>query len=192
VSKAKLSKFQQQLGPLVEPILTGHLLSIDPSSGSRDSQPGYAVFKAGELQDSGHIAVNPAWEPARRLRYLGQALQSEFACPDVLVCENIGLIHVGGGFMNKSVISLQRSIGVVMGSFDAPIVEIAPITWRKNIPANYKKTDEADAIMLALTAIWGAMALRSIPVPPLSERLLAKLSTGEWTTPSGAEEVTLG
>lgn len=182
--KAKLSRFQESVGPLTEGILTGTILAIDPSSGSRDSQPGYAIFREGKLVDSGFIAVQPNWEPARRLRYLGKVLREEFETPDVLVTENIGVFTgaTGGSAigMTKALMSLQRAVGVVLASFDAPSIEVAPITWRTQIPALYKKTDEADAVMLAVTTIRAAQRLRGLPELEFDANLLAKLTTGSW------------
>jgi hypothetical protein len=186
----KPSKMELQLRPHLDAILNGSILSIDPSSGSKNSQPGYAIYRAGQLVDSGFIAVKAGEALHKRLFYLGNCLREQFEKPDVVVTENIPPFFPKEGesrFFNMSIVSLQRAVGVVQAAFDVPVIEVAPITWRKNIPDNYRKTDEADAIMLGLTVIKSACGIAGRPEPVLSERVLHKLKTDEWLKATGID-----
>jgi Holliday junction resolvasome RuvABC endonuclease subunit len=179
----KPSKLALALKPHVNLILNGTVISVDPSSGSRDSLPGYAIFRAGQYIDSGVITMPVFSDLHKRLFYLGKCLREQIAAvekPDILVTENIPPVMTGKGFFNRSMVSLQRAIGVVQSSFDMPCLEVAPITWRQNIPDDYRKTDEADAIMMAITVIKHATLLIGKEPPIYSERMMHKLSTGEW------------
>lgn len=177
-----MSKLSDSIEPLTSLVLSGHLLAIDPSSGSRQSLPGYAIFKAGHLVDSGKIEIQYKEDLHRRLFYLSKILREQFERPDILITENVPPVMLGKGFFNKSMLSLQKSIGVVISCFDCPLIEVAPVSWRQHIPENYNKTDEADAIMMGLTCLRVASTFTGVPAQPIDARLLHKLTTGEWGT----------
>lgn len=177
-----MSKIEEAIAPLVNKILNGTVLAIDPSSGSKESMPGYAIFRNGEFVDSGVIRLQWKQALAGRLFDLREALQKDFECPDVLVVENIPPFiggKQGGGHYNasNSILSLHKAVGVTVSCFDCPLVQVAPISWRKRIPENYKKTDECDAIMMALTVLKIASGSKEFPI---TDVLLAKLRSGEW------------
>lgn len=173
-----MSKLEIAIRPHVNAILNGTILSIDPSSGSKESMPGYSIFKAGVFYDSGVIRLEHRQSLAGRLYDLREALQRDFTCPDVLVVENIAPFI--GGNTTRSILSLHKAVGVTVSCFDCPLMEVAPISWRRFIPENYRKTDECDAIMMALTVLKIASGKTEFPI---TDVLLAKLKSGEWAKP---------
>lgn len=179
-----MSKMSDSISPHVNAILHGKLLAIDPSSGSKESQPGYCIFKAGQFVDSGIIRIEYRQSLQLRLYSLRETLQRDFADvnPDVLVVENIPpFIAAPGKFggNTKSILSLHKAVGVTVSCFNCPLIEVAPISWRKQIPENYRKTDENDSIMMALTVLKVASGAKEFPITP---ELLGKLRSGEWTS----------
>lgn len=164
-----MSKLEDSIRPQIKLILDGHILSIDPSSGSRNSLPGYAIYKAGELVDSGVIQVPVGDNLHTRLFHLRKSMMEDFEKPDILVTENVPPVMQSKGFFNKSVLSLQKAIGVVISCFDVPLIEVAPISWRQNIPATYQKTDENDAILMGYTVVKLAHIYAAKPVPVLKD-----------------------
>jgi len=171
----KLTNLEQQVSRVIPQILGGNVLAIDPSSGSRNSMPGYAVFQEGVLIDSGFIEVARDREFNRKLFLISKTLREEFPTPDVLVVEFIPPFMKGSGF-SKSIVSLQRAIGAIIGSIDRPLVEVPPITWHKHVPKDYQKTDEKDAIMLGYTAVLTACRLSERPLPLLPEKVMRESS----------------
>ena len=175
-----MSRLHKQLQDHVETLRTGTLLAIDPSSGSQSSQPGYAIFKAWQLLDSGIIRIKPRAALSNRLFELADALRQDFDTPDILATEGISIIMSGSGFAGPGMVSLQRAIGVVQSCFPVPCLEVAPVTWRKYIPSTYIKTDENDAIMIG-TATFLEAGLES-PVPSIyHEQLGGELYVKERT-----------
>lgn len=164
--KEKGSIADRQIAGLVPLLTTGHVLSIDPSSGSRESVPGYSIWKAGVLIDSGVLDIHFSDNLNKKLFDISHSFRTEFDAPDVLVTE---LISSYMGTFSKSICNLQRSVGVVYSLWDCPIVEVSPTTWRKLIPENYQKGDESDAIMIGWTAIQKAFALTGRPMPSLPD-----------------------
>lgn len=140
-----------------EEILRGQVLVIDPSCGSASSMPGYAIFEAGELVESGTIDVPLHKELWKRLRYISQCLREEFPSPDVFILE---AIPAHRGMMSYvALASLNKAVGTFMTSVSYnKYVEISPSVWHsyiKSLPEyadrDYKtqdKGDEMDAIMI--------------------------------------------
>lgn len=135
-------------------ILTGTVLAIDPSSGAynRDRQEqsniGYALFRAGELADSGVVAMDGRAMPVvwDRLRDLHDCLASEFPVPDVLIIEAIR-----GRIAHEY---LKWSVAVISVAVRAPIVlEMNVATWRSKVGTKYQKSDENDAISIGSALI---------------------------------------
>ena len=162
----KKTNLQKQSERLLPALLEGRILAIDPSSGSKESMPGYAIFHAGQLIDSGLIEVKIGRELNARLFSIGECLRTQFEAPDVLAVEHIPPFMRGSGF-SKSIVSLQRAIGVIIGSIDRPLVEVPPITWHKLTPVGYVKSDEKDAVMIGYAAIWTACMMSGLPPPEL-------------------------
>jgi hypothetical protein len=166
-----MSLLHEQLAGLEELITTGYVLAIDPSSGSANSQPGYAIYRGGVLGDYGIIKLTPRTKLASRLFYLGESIRNDFQKPDILVVERINSVFgntKGGnmGFMAKQMASLQRAVGVVQSCFEVPVIEVPPVTWRKYVKEDYKKTDEHDAVMLGFTAIIEAAQMAGLSTNP--------------------------
>ena len=152
---SKVSMFEEECIRHVQDLIHGTILAIDPSSGSANSQPGFAVFRAGQLVDCGIIRLPRGSDLSNRLYTLGETLRKEFldCAPHVLVTERISPI-ANGAFNARSMASLQKAIGVTISSFPCPTVEVSPIQWRKNIPPEgYVKRDDHDAILMGFTAI---------------------------------------
>ena len=80
--------------------------------------------------------------------------------------EHIPPFMRGSGF-SKSIVSLQRAIGMIIGSIDRPLIEVPPITWHKLAPKDYTKTDEKDAVMIGYAAIWTACIMAKQEPPEL-------------------------
>lgn len=185
-----MSKLSDSISPHVSKILTGTIIAIDPSSGSRESMPGYAIFKGGVFIDSGIVKLKAGTELHSRLFYLRKALCEDFQdiVPDILVTENIPPVMMTGAggkqFFNKSMLSLQKSIGVAISCFDCPLIEVAPISWRKYIPENYVKSDEADAIMMAITVLKIAN-----PAYEIEAKILNRIAGKSWEASNGTENV---
>lgn len=181
-----MSKIEEQINPLKATILNGKILVVDPSSGSKESMPGYAIFENGKFVDSGKIAIEYRQSLQLRLFSLRETLQRDFVPerPDVLVVENIApfIANTKGTFgATKSVLSLHKAVGVTVSCFNCPLVEVSPISWRRFIPNGYLKSDEADAIMMGLTVLKIASGFKEFPISP---ELIHKLTTGKWLNES--------
>lgn len=151
--KKKQSKVDYQVAKCKSALLEGTVLAIDPSSGSASSLPGYALFRCGELIDSGVIDLKVGWELHRRLSQLATTLREDFEEVDVLVLENIPV--TGFGRSSKAHASLIKAVGAILSSAKyKALVEISPSTWRAYIKRHadefteYEKSDEWDAIIM--------------------------------------------
>jgi len=166
-----MSLLHEQMEGLEELMTTGYILAIDPSSGSANSQPGYAIYRNGALGDYGIIRLTARTKLASRLFYLAESIRNDFQKPDILVVERINSVFGntnGGnmGFMAKQMASLQRAVGVVQSCFEVPVIEVPPVTWRKYVKDSYVKTDEHDAVMLGYTAIIEAGQQAGLDINP--------------------------
>lgn len=157
---AKLSELDLAVAKYRTTFATGRVLSIDPSSGSAGSQPGYSLCVAGNIVECGTLVVQPGVHEAKRYQQLLKALQELCARfpPDLLVIEKIALVFGGQKFFRQDgVIRLHRSIGVAMASHDFDrIVECAPASWHswlrhQGLHDSYVKTDAHDSAVLLLT-----------------------------------------
>lgn len=181
--KTSISKLEQSIREHTALLLNGMVLAIDPSSGSQNSQPGYAIYKSGQLVDSGLVRIRSGDHISNRLYRLSKSLREDFEQPDLLVTENIPPFMgegPGAAFATRNVISLHQSVGVVMSVWDVPVLQVSPRSWRSLIPDNYVKSDENDAIMLGWTAIHKAYLAENLDIKRFDERLTRKLTTGEW------------
>lgn len=134
-------------------ILEGTVLAMDPSSGSfnqkkkEQSYPGYALFREGELVESGVVDLNGQelniWE---RLRELYDCLENDFDVPDVLIIERIR-----GRVAHQY---LKWSVGIIGTAVRAPVVIEMPVsTWRSFAGKDHEKSDENDAIAIGTAAV---------------------------------------
>ena len=152
--------------PISDIVLGGSVLAIDPSCVSSSSNPGWALYEAGELHSSGSIDCIDYRQPLEtRLQLLGKYCREEFAEPDVLVIEHIQM----GGRINMQ--STIRATGAIIGNFETErVISISPLAWQafieKRIPLGggsdyikyreYKanhKSEEVDAQMIGLAVI---------------------------------------
>lgn len=176
-----MSKIADRCEEYAHEILTGRLMAIDPSSGSMKSVPGYAIYEAGVLVDSGILNVPRDLPLPIKLRMIADSLRQEFKRPDVIAIEHIAPFFKNQGkaeFLNRNVLALHRSVGAIYSAVNCERwIEVSPISWRTKIPENYNKTDENDAIMIGYTCIANACLATKQPIPPLRD-LEGKLTGG--------------
>lgn len=141
-----------------EIILKGTFISIDPSCGSNNSMPAYAIYKESRLVRSGTIQLNLNKDTEYRLKDLSKQLSNIIPMDvDVAVIENIPVMP--GKFSHKGLSSLFKSVGTIIGAFSVIenpnliFINIMPISWRKYAPAGYVKSDVGDAILIGNAAI---------------------------------------
>lgn len=160
--------FPDEVRAHAELIASGHMLCLDPSSGSQGSLPGFAIFEAGVLKDAGVITLPRGTRPiANRLWLLRHTLETEFERPDLLAVEWIApVIPTGKGtFLHKSAAALIKSVGAVLATWDVPVIEPKPTTWHTMTPPGYIKSDARDAQMLGWCALTVLARLRGEPDP---------------------------
>lgn len=154
MTKSKLAKAAEEFHDI---LTTGKVLAIDPSSGSRNSVPGYCLIDRCEWIESGTIDIPYRKALPQRLKFLADVLTSEFRDIDLLIIEDLPpyMQNAGGSFRTKATINLHRSVGAIFGVLgNVPVIEVAPVSWKaqeRKLPFAYVKGDEADALMLALT-----------------------------------------
>jgi len=132
-------------------IVTGTMLTVDPSSGSANSMPGWALFRGGKLVKSGTIKIPLTLNINGRLGYLYDQLvklRADIGHIDVLSIELIS--------KNMSHEYLFYAIGVFMAALQADVEIKCPIhCWKavaKHYP-EYEKGDESDAVMFGQTLL---------------------------------------
>ena len=145
----KTPTFYKNVDNNVGLILGGTVIVIDPSSGSRDSMPGYAVIKGGNIIETGVIKIPLSMTIEGRLRYLDDRL-NELAIkypPDLLVIEEIP---------SRAHHYLMWAIGVTIAGVRAKFMQMPICVWKAaaKVAASYiKKSDEADANIMALSLL---------------------------------------
>lgn len=152
---AKTTKVYPHLVEHAHALLNGVVVSIDPSIGSRSSQPGIAVYISGDLHYSGLLEIDPdgeQWTRLQRLNYLVRKAYQEWD-PDVLVYEDIPSQRHGGGNANSHA-SLLKAVGTIL-SISGPtgFIGLHPLTWKGRARHTYQKSDEADAIEIGWVAL---------------------------------------
>ena len=140
-------------------LATGIVLAIDPSCGSSYSDPGYAVYSAGELQKSGIISLNKSRDLPYRLQQLRQMILAlaDRENPDALVVEHIPPRRFGGNGSATAHSSLLQAMGVSLASTNAPvIIRVRPRDWQKLASPVWNrnmKSDIADAEAIGWSVI---------------------------------------
>lgn len=149
------SKTYKAIQPIADIILEGTILSVDPSTGSSASLPGFAWFNKGELVESGVLDVDYRNSRSSKLYESARTIREEFAEPDILVVEQISTIIYKKSKMNPvGMAGLQKAIGAIIGARPFKhVLEIPSSAWKGYKPANYKKSDEFDAISIGLCAV---------------------------------------
>ena len=120
-----------------ELILGGTMIAIDPSSLSM----GYAVFKQGKLVENNVITAKG--NIGFRLNKLCEMLPD--ISPDVVIVEKVR--------SNTGHIYLTWSTGAAVARYPAFICEVAFYAWKKNVGADYEKSDARDALEIGNFAI---------------------------------------
>jgi hypothetical protein len=167
-----MAKYKSKLALEIERhagvLKTGNVLAIDPSSGSQGSVPGYALFKAGQLQDAGTIALPRGTKAlSNRLFLLRDTLEKEFQKPDLLIVELISPVMPAknGQFLHANGSSLIKAVGAILSCWDVPVLEVAPMTWHSMTPPTYKKSDTHDACMIGWAAFITLARVTGEPEP---------------------------
>jgi hypothetical protein len=140
--RAQIRKHQQILR-------TGVVLAIDPSSASKSSMPGFALFENSQLMLKGTVKIDPNKNVYVRMAELYVKIQELVACPpDVLVIENINKMQ-GHQY-------LIWAVGVSISAVRAPVViELHNAVWKslaKKTPG-YIKSDANDAELIGRSTI---------------------------------------
>jgi hypothetical protein len=130
-------------------ILHGNVLALDPSSGG-SSDPGWALFVAGELQQSGTVPLDKKDKVEVRLRKLHTHLQQQsflLMNPDIVCIEKIR--------GSRAHAYLQWSIGSLLSATRGALVEMPIPVWKGYAKQcdGYAKGDEADAIIIGMSLV---------------------------------------
>jgi hypothetical protein len=127
-------------------ILKGTMLAVDPSSGSKDSRPGYALFESGKLVESGTVSIDYRQKIDKRLQDLQDKLEDSHFHPDILIIERIRGM--------RSHIYLHWAVGVIVATIRSDlVVEMPTSMWRKYVTNDYIKSDAMDAVSMGVAAI---------------------------------------
>jgi hypothetical protein len=124
--------------------------------------PGFAVYVAGKLIDSGvfDMDINADFHTkARQLAFYLRQLYTKYD-PDVLVHEEIAL--QGAGRAIASHVTLLKAVAVIL-SVPGPdqVVGIYPTSWKKLARPSYVKSDVNDAIEIGWVCIQQAKLIIS-------------------------------
>lgn len=139
---AKLDKYKN--------LIKTKFLTIDPSITSTTSKIGYAYFEECRLIKYSSIDLNPTKELSQRLYEIRNSLINLNLSPNLVIIEYIPPVVFSKQMNSKSVASLHKAIGAIMTVYNIPYIEISPLTVKKVVPENYKKSDINDAIVLGL------------------------------------------
>ena len=152
---SKTSKIYQNVKKYYQEVLTGTLIAFDPSSGSQESMPGYAIFIGGKLVESGVIKLRPQDSKNVRLYSISESIRAEFPKADVVAIEKIPPVSYNrkGAMSGWALVALQRSVGAIMSCFSCSYIEVAPASWQKYKFEGYNKSDEHDSICIGLACI---------------------------------------
>lgn len=140
---------------LREQILRGHMLCVDPSSGSRQSLPGWAIYEAGRLTDYGVVEVPSHWLNKgtgipHRLRYIAEAFRGAWPGKewDLLAIEDVKLDNEKGTLVN-AIESLMLAKGAITAAIPwKEYIGVHAMAWRSIRPHDYVKSDTSDAILI--------------------------------------------
>lgn len=155
----KKSKAQVACEKHKKSILTGVMISIDPSSGGGSgrthSDPAVCLWKEGRLVWRQSIEINGGHDIHLRLKALQEGLD-EVLDPwdvDILIVEDVGQIRGKFTTMNKPLIwSVGCAIPVVKPK--QGVIEVMPATWMRFVDKlTYAKSDINDATAIGWAAI---------------------------------------
>jgi len=141
--------FYKLIQQYAKEITYGTLVALDPASGG-SSSPGFCLFHAGEIQESGVLSLPSKTRPIHeRLRVLYQRIQEITPTPpDVFVIERIRgeMAHL----------HLKWACGVSLAAAHTNLVIEVPIrAWHalRRSEGSTLKGDESDAIYIGQTVI---------------------------------------
>lgn len=161
-SISKKSKLYQEVARLRGPLQHGTVFAVDPSIGSSSSSPAWALYRSGELIDSGMIHTGGShlelWQRARKL---GNALHilTQEAGVDVLIYEDI---PATSGFNQNAIASLLKAVGIVLAcTTSSHVLGVHPASWKNYVRPEYKKGDKEDAVEIGHVAIGLARHIES-------------------------------
>jgi len=123
----------------IDLILNGIMIVIDPSSGSKKSKTGYAVYDCGVCMDSGIIEIDHRKHVSERLQDTYDFLTANYCQPDLLVIERIrgSMAHV----------YLHWAVGVIQTAVRAgTVIELNTGMWKNKARPEYIKGDREDAL----------------------------------------------
>lgn len=160
-----LRKVEYQTQRAISSLLEGTILVVDPSSGSASSQPGYALFSAGVLTDSGTLKIDYTKEVPRRLQDIAECLRNDFQPVDVLIIEDIPVLSFGRNAHAHA--TLLKSVGCILSAAQyGKFVEVSPSVWHAYIAKDppdargYIKGDEWDAKIMGYCVLALARQLK--------------------------------
>lgn len=136
-------------------ILEGTMLCVDPSSGSRQSLPGWAVYRAGSLRDYGIVEVPSNWLNKGsgipyRLKYIADAFRNAWPGVeyDLLAMEDVKLDNEKGTLQN-AIESLMLAKGAITAALSwKEYIGVHALAWHSIKPPGYEKSDTSDAVLI--------------------------------------------
>ena len=162
MSKGDQKSYETAIKANADLILDGWLVCVDQATGLGDSDPGYASFYKGELQESGTLQVSAKGLPEALRQIQEQLTERGLNECDFLVVEahRGRLVHP----------HLHYSSGAILAGVECWAWTKIPVQhWKKTARANpdYKKGDENDAIEFGRTVVGDARGVRDGTWPPV-------------------------
>jgi hypothetical protein len=146
MGKRDIAVYKGRLHRAAGAIRSGTMLAVDPAFGT-NSNIGWAMFQAGELVDSGEIALVRSDNPAYRLHQLSNDLKGLATYVDVLVVEQLRrrILHV----------HLFWAVGVCVAAVPSGFfLEMPCSVWQRHSKGleGYHKGDQWDAVAIGYAA----------------------------------------
>jgi hypothetical protein len=151
----KQSNAYEMISNNLKGLTDGLIVAIDPSVGSGSSMPGFSIYRAGELIDSGILEIKYHRPLPDRLRELANRVRKLYLAypPDILVYEEVPVQRYGGGNATAQA-SLLKALGVILSvAGPSGYVGIPPVSWKAAARDTYVKSDENDAIEIGWVAV---------------------------------------
>jgi hypothetical protein len=145
--KKNASAYEVSAGKLCKTILSGRVLAVDPSSGSKDSMPGIALYENGSITDSRILLLNYKQSVQQRLNKLFYLID-EIGHIDVMIIERIRGAQAHA--------YLHWAVGTTIAACRADhVLEIPTTTWKKYARTieDYSKSDVNDALMMLMATL---------------------------------------
>ena len=171
-SRRRLSKCQESLLAHRDLLLNSRVISIDPSSASSSSKPGWALWDRGVLVEMGVLDIKSTLPLSTKLQMIRHLLQTEFPGIAAVLLEGIsavpvytkkqvaGIRHAGGQANFMTTIALQtlnKAVGVFIASWPigTPVIEVPVMTWKSRVRkilgvTTLEKSDDTDAMYIGL------------------------------------------